>query len=126
MYDVAVIGAGVVGSHTAGRLAAMGHNVVVVEGKRSLTEPVCCTGIIGRECVTSFAIEEDIVLRWVKGARVFSPSGKTLKLWRPEYQAAIVDRVALNVAMISRAQGRGASYELKTLVRDIEVSDDRV
>ncbi len=126
MYDVAVIGAGVVGSHTAGRLAAMDHNVVVVEGKRSLTDPVCCTGIIGRECVTTFSIEEDIVLRWVKGARVFSPSGRPLKLWRPEYQAAIVDRVALNVAMISRAQGRGASYEVGALVRDIEVADDRV
>ena len=126
MYDVAVIGAGVVGSHTAARLAAMGHSVVVVEGKRSLTDPVCCTGIIGRECVTSFAIGEDIVLRWVKGARVFSPSGKPLKLWRPEPQAAIVDRVSLNVSMISRAQGRGAHYEVGALVRDIEVADDRV
>jgi len=126
LYDVAVFGAGVVGSHTAGRLAAMGHNVVVVEGKRSLTDPVCCTGIIGRECVTSFSIEEDIVLRWVKGARVFSPSGRLLKLWRPEHQAAIVDRVALNVSMISRAQGRGACYEVGALVRDITVADDCV
>ena len=126
MYDVAVIGAGVVGSQVAARLAGMGHSVAVVEGKRSLTDPVCCTGIIGRECVTSFAIEEDIIQRWVKGARVFSPSGRILKLWRPERQAAIVDRVALNISMIGRAQGRGANYEVGALVRDIKVADDRV
>jgi digeranylgeranylglycerophospholipid reductase len=126
LYDVAIIGAGVVGSHTAGRLAAMGHNVVVVEGKRNLTDPVCCTGIIGRECVKSFAIEEDIVIRWVKGARAFSPSGKLLKLWRPEHQAAVVDRVSLNVSMIGRAQGRGARYEVGALVKGIIVADDRV
>ena len=64
LYDVAVVGGGVVGSHLAGRLASLGHSVVVVEGRQSLTDPVCCTGIVGRECVTSFAIEEDIILRW--------------------------------------------------------------
>jgi len=126
LYDVAVIGAGPVGSHTAGRLAAMGHGVVVVEARNSLTDPVCCTGLVGRECVTSFAIEEDIVLRWVKSARVFSPSGKSLKLWRSGPQAAVVDRVSLNVSMVGRAQGRGVRYELGARVRDIEVDSDRV
>ncbi|HEY91822.1 MAG TPA: NAD(P)/FAD-dependent oxidoreductase [Dehalococcoidia bacterium] len=126
MYDVAVIGAGVTGSQVAARLAGMGHSVIVIEGKRSLTDPVCCTGIIGRECVTSFAIEEDIIQRWVKGARVFSPSGKMLRLWRPERQAAIVDRVSLNISMIGKAQGRGARYEVGTLIRDIEVSGNGV
>ena len=46
MYDVAVIGAGPIGSHVAYRLAGMGNRVIVLEGKANLAGPVCCTGII--------------------------------------------------------------------------------
>lgn len=75
----------------ASRLAGMGHGVVVVDQQPSLTEPVCCTGILGRECINSFALGDELVLRWVKSATIYSPSGKTLRVWRPEPQAAIVE-----------------------------------
>lgn len=126
MYDVAVVGGGLTGSHIAARLAGMGHSVVVIEGKRSLTEPVCCTGLVSRECVSAFAIEEDLIFRWVKSARMLSPSGRSLKLWRPEPQAAVVDRVSLNVAMVGRAQGRGVRYETGAPVAGVTTTDDCV
>ena len=76
MYDVAVIGGGPVGSYIAARLVGDGCRVVVLERKQFLSEPVCCTGIIGRECVNAFSIDEDLIWRWMNGARVISPSGK--------------------------------------------------
>jgi len=85
LYDVAVIGGGPVGSQAAYKLASMGYGVVVVEQKERLGEPVCCTGIIGQECVSSFAIDESVILRRANSARIFSPSGKRLSLWRPEH-----------------------------------------
>ena len=126
MYDVVVVGGGPVGSQVAYQLAGMRYNVVVVEQKERLGESVCCTGIISQECVSSFAIDEDVIFRRVNGARFFSPSGKLLSLWLQEPQACIVDRAALNVTLASRAQGRGVEYLLSSSVRSIEVSSDKV
>jgi len=126
LYDVAVIGGGPVGSYVAYRLAEVGYGVVVLEQHKRLGEQVCCTGIIGQECVSSFAVEDNVILRQANSARLFSPSGKLLRLWREEPQAYIIDRVAFDVAMASRAQDKGAEYILNSLVRDIEVRGDRV
>jgi flavin-dependent dehydrogenase len=107
-------------------LVGHGYDVVVLERKKYLSGPVCCTGIIGRECVNSFSIDEDLVWRWMNGARVVSPSGKEVKLWRPTPQAAVVDRVGLNISLASRAKGRGVEYLMDTQVGAIDVRDDRV
>ena len=86
MYDVTVIGAGPAGSQVAFRLARLGYSVVVVEKKDRLDEPVCCTGIIGQECIRSFEISEKVIHRQANGARIFSPSRKMLSVWRQEPQ----------------------------------------
>lgn len=126
MYDVVVVGGGPVGSYAAYKLAGMGYRVVVLEQRESLGEPVCCTGIIGQECVNSFAIDDNLILRRVNSARLFSPSGKLLRLWQQETQAYILDRVAFGVAVASRAQGKGAEYMLNCPVRNVEVGDGKV
>ena len=87
MYDVLVIGGGPVGSYVAYKLAEMGYGVVVVEQKKRLGEQVCCTGIIGQECVSSFAVDDNVILRRVNSAKLFSPSGKWLRLRREQTQA---------------------------------------
>jgi len=125
-YDVVVIGGGPAGSYVAYKLAEVGYGVVVLEQKRTLGEPVCCTGIIGREYVSSFTIDDSVILRQANSARLFSPSGRWLRLWREETQAYIIDRAAFNVAMGSRAQDAGAEYVLDSLVGNIEVGDDKV
>ena len=126
LYDVIVVGGGPVGSYVAYKLVGMGYSVVVLEKKEKLGGRVCCAGIISQECVDSFAIDDSVVLRRANGAKLFSPSGKLLRLWRQETQACIVDRAAFDMNMAKRAQGRGAQYVLNSPVRDIEVVDDRV
>ena len=126
MYDVIVIGGGPVGSCVAYKLAGMGHKVMVLERKRRIGESVCCTGIIGHECVSSFTIDDNVILRPVNSAKLFSPSGNFLRLWREEPQACVLDRVAFDIAMANRAQGNGAEYLLDSQASRIEVEDDRV
>jgi len=126
LYDVAVAGGGPVGSWVAYRLAGMGHKVVVVEKKADLREPVCCTGIIGKECVDRFDIDEDVIFRWANSASISSPSGTLIHLQRQEPQACILDRPAFNVSLASRAQDRGVEYLLSSPVNGIEGRDDRV
>ena len=125
-YDVAVIGGGPVGSYVAYKLAEAGYGVVVLEQKKTLGEQVCCTGIIGREYVSFFAIDDSVILRQATSARLFSPSGRWLRLWREETQAYIIDRAAFNVALGRQAQDAGAEYVLNSLVSNIEVGDDKV
>ncbi|MBI2836092.1 MAG: NAD(P)/FAD-dependent oxidoreductase [Chloroflexi bacterium] len=126
MHDVAVIGAGPVGSRVAGLLALKGHRVVVIDRKGSLGEPVCCTGIIGRECVDLLGLDNEVVHRWTNAARLFSPHGKLIELHRPEPQVAIVDRATLNVWLACRAQEHGAEYRLDSRVAGIRIENDYV
>ena len=121
-----VIGGGPVGSYAASRLAEMGHGVAVLEKKERVGEAVCCTGIISQECVSSFAIDDSVVLRRANSAKLFSPSGRLLRLWREKTQACIVERAAFDMAMANRAQSRGAEYILNSLVDDVKVGGDRV
>ncbi|MFC1990960.1 NAD(P)/FAD-dependent oxidoreductase [Chloroflexota bacterium] len=125
LHDVIVVGGGPVGSLVACKLAGMGHEVMVLERKQRVGEQVCCTGIIGQECVNSFGIK-DAILRQVNSARLFSPSGDMLRLWREETQASILDRSAFDIAMAARAQAEGAEYILNSPVGEIEVEKDRV
>jgi len=97
----------------------------VLERKQKIGEQVCCTGIIGQECVNSFAIGDNVILREANSAKLFSPSGNLLQLGREETQAYILDRTAFDAAMASRAQDNGAEYISDSLVRDIEVEEDR-
>lgn len=114
------------GSYAAYKLAGIGHEVVVLEEHRQLGEQVCCTGIISQKCATSFAIDENVILRQVNSARLFSPSGRLIRLWREEPQAYIVDRAAFDIAMANRAQAKGAEYLLNSPVRNLQVGADRV
>ena len=126
MYDVAVIGGGPVGSRVASRLAGMGHRVVVLEQKERAGEGVCCTGIVSQECTRTFAIEDDLILREVVSATLFSPSGKALRLERPDTTACILDRPAFDNALARRAQDKGAEYVFSSRANNLEVGSDRV
>jgi len=126
VYDVAIIGGGPTGSRLAYKLALMGHRVIIIEHKESLGELVCCTGIISQECVDAFLIDDSVIFRQVNSARIFSPSGSELKLWRKKPQACIVDRPAFNMALARLAQDKGVEYVLNNPARNIEVYSDRV
>jgi geranylgeranyl reductase family protein len=126
LYDVVVIGGGPVGSYVAYKIAGMGYGVVVLEQHKRVGEQICCTGIVSQECIDSFAVDGNLVLRPANSARLFSPSGKVIRLWRETNQAYILDRAAFDRAMADRAQGKGAEYRLDSLVTDLEVRDSSV
>ena len=126
MYDAVVIGAGVAGSYVAYSLASLGYEVAVFEEHEKIGEPVQCTGIIGAECFRRFPLFEGTVLREVNSARLLSPSGKELRLWRDSVQAHIVDRAAFDQMLAAKAQQQGAHYQSGVRVEDIAILDDRV
>ena len=114
------------GSYVAFKLAEMGHGVAVLERHKQPGEQVCCTGIISQKCITAFAIDENVILRQANSAKLFSPSGTLIRLWREQTQAGIVDRAAFDIAIAGKAQSKGAEYLPNSLTSDIQVEDDRV
>jgi digeranylgeranylglycerophospholipid reductase len=126
VYDIAVIGGGPVGSRVAYQLAGAGHKVVVLEQKEKPGERVCCTGIVSQECTRSFAIEDNLILRQVASATLFSPSGKVLRLERTDAQACILDRLAFDTTLAHRAQDKGAEYVFSSPAKNLEVGSERV
>ncbi len=125
MHDVIVVGGGPSGSYTARRLAEKGHRVQVLEARPRVGEKSSCTGIVGWECITTFGIDERVILRQANSAMVFSPSGNTLHLHREEPQACILDRKAFDIYMAERAQQAGAEYEFNCRVTDVAIGKDR-
>ncbi len=126
MYDVLIVGGGLVGSYIAYRLADKGYSAAVAERKPQSGQKVCCTGIISQECADTFGIDEKTILRRVNSATLFSPSGNRLELWREAPQACILDRAAFDRSMAERAQRAGAEYLYNSRVTDIIIEKDMV
>lgn len=125
MYDVIITGSGPAGSYTARRLAEKGYSVLVLERKSRAGESVCCTGIVGLECVQTFGIDESVIIRKVNSAELYPPSMDPLHVERPAPQACILDRVAFEVDMAERARDAGAEYRFNNRVINVVTEKDR-
>jgi len=120
--EVVVIGAGPAGSRAAERLAAAGHDVLLLERRKSLGEPVCCTGIISRECFSRFDIDPAWVLRSYSGARLHAPGGNVIDVRRSSVQAVAVDRAAFDRSLAEKAVASGSRLLLGTTAINIETN----
>lgn len=124
MYDVVVVGAGVVGCHTASRLANWGHKVLVVEKHHNIGKVSCCTGILGKECVESFPIPPALLLRKASAAKFSPPSGNSVRIAQETAQAYIVDRVSLDQSLATAAQQKGVEFLLGSRAEQIIPKED--
>ena len=126
LYDAVIVGAGPAGSYAAYRLARLGHRVVVFEQRAGVGDGVCCTGIVGAECFERFPVARNAVLREARSAKLFSPSGKALRVHKDSVQAYVVDRGRFDEALAARAREEGAEYVLSAHVDSVVPGDRSV
>ena len=126
IYDALVVGAGPAGSRTAYKLAKRGHRVLVFERHPGVGEGVCCTGIVGRECLERFPVGRRAIAAEASSATLVSPSGKSLRVAKEIPQAYVVDRPSFDRALAEQAEEEGAEYLLSARVLGIGLVDHRV
>jgi digeranylgeranylglycerophospholipid reductase len=126
LYDTIIVGAGPTGSHIAGKLANLGHEVLVLEQHERIGKVACCTGIVGKECLDAFPVGREAVTREAKSARFFTPSGESFRLGKELAQAYVLDRRVFDAAMGRRAEDQGAEYLLNSRVVDVTAAEDLV
>jgi geranylgeranyl reductase family protein len=98
----------------------------VLERKEEVGGRICCTGIVSQNCLDAFNIDSGLIQRRVNSARVYSPSGKQINLWRKKNQAAIIDRGQFDKYMAERAQSAGAEYLFNKKVIDLTIESDHI
>jgi geranylgeranyl reductase family protein len=126
LYDTIIVGAGPIGSYLAEKLARLGYKVLVLEKKATAGQDICCTGIVGKECIDLLELYTNnyLIIRQASSAKFLAPSGKALKLRRNDEVAYILDRPALDLALANKAQASGVCYLFGTYVTGIRTGTD--
>ncbi len=125
MADVIVMGAGPAGNGAAYRLAALGHDVVVLEYREQIGDKLC-TGIVGGECIERFGPVKPRVLHELWATTFVLPSGKTIRIDMGRPYAYVIDRVHFVTSLALKAQQAGAVYPLNRRVTGVAVDGEGV
>ncbi|GAC1308688.1 MAG: geranylgeranyl diphosphate reductase [Vulcanimicrobiaceae bacterium] len=128
--DVIVVGANIGGSVTAGDLAAIGANVVLLERDFGRKKP--CGGAVPPKAISEFGIPAHIIERKTTRAVMIGPSGSETGMdvrgtrAREDDFICMVTRENLDRAMREKAQSAGADLREATFLSHSEAADGRV
>jgi digeranylgeranylglycerophospholipid reductase len=117
-YDVIVVGAGPAGSIAARTAAENGLDVLLIEKRQEIGDPVRCAEGTGKEGLMQF-MEPDS--RWicaeVNGARIFAPNGMCIELTEKlagKEVGYVLERKIFDRAVAKTAAKAGAEVQVKT------------
>jgi digeranylgeranylglycerophospholipid reductase len=129
-YDVLVIGAGPAGSIAARTAAEKGLDVLLIEKRQEIGDPVRCAEGVSKKYLKKHV---EIDKRWVcanlKGSRFYSPDGT--KVGMSEETASsedgfIIERKIFDRALAEQAAKAGAEVRVKTRATNLIIEDDFV
>ncbi|MDP3066200.1 MAG: NAD(P)/FAD-dependent oxidoreductase [Methanobacteriaceae archaeon] len=125
-YDVAVVGAGPVGSTYARYMAEKGFSVAILEKKKKVGVPLQCAGLLGKRIKKVNKLPSEFIMNKVYGADIHSPSDIVLKVDKKEPEAYVIDRVAYDEYLSEIALESGAELLLNHRVEDVDLQKGEV
>lgn len=129
-YDVLVIGAGPAGSIAAKTAAEKGLDVLLIEKRQEIGDPVRCAEGVSKELLKEHV---EIEKRWIsadlRGSRIYSPDGTMVEM--SEEIAGmevgyVLERKIFDRALAELAAKAGAEVRVKTRATGLIIEDDFV
>jgi digeranylgeranylglycerophospholipid reductase len=126
-YDIVVVGAGPAGSITAKTAAALGSDVLMIEKRQAIGDPVrCAEGVAKPQIKEHIEPDERWIAAEVKGSRIYAPDGTSVELSEDvsgaevgyTLERKIFDRVLANEAALA-----GAEIRVKTRATGVIIED---
>ena len=108
-FDVAIIGAGPVGSTIAFYLTLKGLSVCLIDKKRQIGYPLQCAGILSHHILELNDLPEELILNKVKGAFLHTDN-HILNVQKDYDVAYIIDRVAYDRYLFNKAIENGVEF----------------
>jgi geranylgeranyl reductase family protein len=119
--DVLIVGAGPAGLIAGTEAAHAGADVLVVEEDLEVGKPDHCTGLVSKSGL-DMLIEpsSSFVTNWIRGVRIYSPSGRGYDVTTEQDKACIIDRTKFDVELLKRAEAAGVKVEVgKSFPKDV-------
>lgn len=110
--DIAVIGAGPIGSYTAYQLAEKGYSVALFDAKKQIGLDVICAGVIGKSAFQKYDLPSESILNRIGVVHLVSPSGQRLEYDPHEIFAYVVDRKIFDQGLLQQAKKSGVDVHL--------------
>jgi len=121
--NVAVIGGGPSGLIFSRKLAKEGIDVTLLEEHSRVGFPNHCAGLVSINCMrklVGLSLKGEYVLNKVRGAKIYSPSGKIeLVIERSIPQAVVLDRELMDRTLYEVALAEGVKILLNTKANEI-------
>ena len=123
-YDVTIVGAGPMGSSLSYELSKENLKVCLIDKKKVIGLPLQCAGIINKRVLDLNQIPNEFILNKARGAYLHTKN-HSLTVSKDEYQALIIDRIALDQYLYNRAIESGVdSYLSSKALAIAEILDD--
>jgi digeranylgeranylglycerophospholipid reductase len=123
-YDIIVVGAGPAGSVAAATAARRGLDVLLIEKRQEIGEPVrCAEGVIKAGLDEFIEIDPKWVCSEVSRGRIHAPDGNTLCFSQETTAGYILDRKIFDRSLAKAAAVAGSEIQVKTQATGLIVED---
>ncbi len=120
-YDVAVIGGGPIGGHTAKEFASGGATVALFEEHKEIGMPLKCAGLVTSKVFDFLDFsEQNVIGNRIKGAHIHSPLGNVLTIGGDRIHALVIDRVQFDKKIIKTAKDSGTDLFLGSKITSFQ------
>lgn len=127
-YDAIIIGAGPAGSTMARILAQEGREVLVIDKRKEIGNPVRCGEGLGQREVVAQGLDlpKHVISTEILGAKVIAPNGKSM-VWKDENTAGwVLERKIFDKWLAELAINKGAKIQAHTRAIDLIKKNGRI
>ena len=125
--DCLIVGAGPAGSVAAKEIASYGYETLVIEKRQEIGVPKRCAEGITKHGLEKLGIKLHplCISGRIKGAVLYSPSGKKVTMEGKEMEGYVVERKIFEKWLAAEAIKAGAKYMVKTQAIGMERNNGR-